>query len=65
MRDNRTLHVDYSERDKERRFKILEGAKWNLQEARRLLWWVEVGDLPSEEMFKISEELRKDEEAAP
>ena len=38
------IYIDHSERDRERRFKILEGCKWDLTEARRLLQWVDVGD---------------------
>jgi hypothetical protein len=40
------IRVDYSERDRERRFKILEGAKWDLEKARKLLQWVDIGDVP-------------------
>jgi hypothetical protein len=40
------ITVDYSERDRERRFKILEGANWDLEKARKLLQWVDVGDVP-------------------
>lgn len=39
------IRIDYSERDRERRYRILEGVNWNLDKARELLRWVEVGDV--------------------
>jgi hypothetical protein len=37
------ITVDHSERERARRFKILEGAKFNLEEARDLWCWVNTG----------------------
>lgn len=43
-----SFHIDYTERDAERRFKLLEGVKWNLDEARRMWCWVNCGMTPDE-----------------
>jgi hypothetical protein len=47
------ITIDYTERDCERRFKILEGAKWDLREARDMLRWVNTGLMPNENPVMI------------
>jgi hypothetical protein len=45
------ITTDYTERDCERRFKILEGAKWDLDKARDMLRWVNTGLMPNEKFL--------------
>lgn len=42
------IMVDHTERDRERRFKILEGAQFDLYKARDVLRWVNTGLMPDE-----------------
>ena len=37
------IRIDHSERDRARRFKILEGVGWDLDKAQNLLCWVNTG----------------------
>lgn len=53
------ITVDYSERGIERRLKILEGAKWDLFLAKRMLFWVTVGFTPEEIPTLITPEVKQ------
>lgn len=47
------FRIDTSERDIQRRYEILKGAKWDLHEAKRMLCWVNTGFTSVEEIPKL------------
>jgi hypothetical protein len=42
------IRIDHSERERERRFKLLEGCKWDITKAREMWCWINSGLLPHE-----------------